>query len=76
VARKHAVRLRIISATTLFAVPVALILTMTVSGAGLLTTALAVVTVASAAIGVLAERWLFFAEAKHTVTLYYGAESV
>jgi hypothetical protein len=20
------------------------------------------------------ERWLFFAEAKHTVTLYYGAE--
>jgi DMSO reductase anchor subunit len=27
-----------------------------------------------ATIGVLIERWLFFAEAKHTVTLYYGAE--
>jgi DMSO reductase anchor subunit len=22
--------------------------------------------------GMLVERWLFFAEAKHTVTLYYG----
>jgi len=22
--------------------------------------------------GLLIERWLFFAEAKHTVTLYYG----
>jgi DMSO reductase anchor subunit len=22
------------------------------------------------------ERWLFFAEAKHTVTLYYGAVAV
>jgi DMSO reductase anchor subunit len=26
----------------------------------------------SASAGVLVERWLFFAEAKHTVTLYYG----
>jgi DMSO reductase anchor subunit len=26
---------------------------------------------AIATIGVLIERWLFFAEAKHTVTLYY-----
>jgi DMSO reductase anchor subunit len=26
------------------------------------------------AIGTVTERWLFFAEAKHTVTLYYGAE--
>ena len=24
-------------------------------------------------LGVLVERWLFFAEAKHVVTLYYGA---
>jgi DMSO reductase anchor subunit len=23
-------------------------------------------------LGMLLERWLFFAEAKHTVTLYYG----
>jgi len=26
-----------------------------------------------AMLGVFIERWLFFAEAKHTVTLYYGA---
>jgi DMSO reductase anchor subunit len=25
-------------------------------------------------LGVLIERWLFFAEATHTVTLYYGAQ--
>ena len=25
-------------------------------------------------LGVLIERWLFFAEARHTVTLYYGRE--
>ena len=30
--------------------------------------------VASAALGLVAERWLFFAEAKHTVILYYGAD--
>ena len=28
-----------------------------------------------AALGIVAERWLFFAEAQHTVTLYHGAES-
>ena len=32
----------------------------------------AVVGVLSAAIGVLAERWLFFAEAEHVSMLYYG----
>ena len=25
--------------------------------------------------GTMVERWLFFAEAKHTVSLYYGAET-
>ena len=29
----------------------------------------------SAALGLVVERWLFFAEAKHTVMLYYGAET-
>ena len=32
--------------------------------------------VASAALGLIAERWLFFAEAKHTVVLYYGVDVV
>jgi DMSO reductase anchor subunit len=26
------------------------------------------------AIGILTERWLFFAEAQHVVTLFYGAQ--
>jgi len=42
-------------------------------GTGALAAALAV---ASAALGLVVERWLFFAEAKHTVTLYYGAAAV
>ena len=32
----------------------------------------AVLAAVSCILGVLIERWLFFAEAKHTVTLYYG----
>jgi DMSO reductase anchor subunit len=32
--------------------------------------------VLSAALGLVIERWLFFAEARHTVMLYYGAEGV
>jgi DMSO reductase anchor subunit len=36
----------------------------------------ALVAVLSAALGLVVERWLFFAEAKHTVMLYYGAETV
>ena len=34
---------------------------------------LAAVAVVTCAVGVFAERWLFFAEAQHVVTLYYGA---
>ena len=30
----------------------------------------------AASLGVAIERWLFFAEARHTVVLYYGARSV
>ncbi len=29
-----------------------------------------------ASAGVLVERWLFFAEARHSVMLYYGARTV
>jgi DMSO reductase anchor subunit len=32
--------------------------------------------VASLVIAVVAERWLFFGEAEHVVTVYYGANSV
>jgi DMSO reductase anchor subunit len=30
---------------------------------------------ASATLGVLIERWLFFAEAEHVAMLYYGSET-
>jgi len=36
----------------------------------------AVLAAASATLGVGVERWLFFAQAKHSVTLYYGATEV
>jgi DMSO reductase anchor subunit len=35
--------------------------------------AIALFAAMSALLGTLAERWLFFAEARHTVTLYYPA---
>jgi DMSO reductase anchor subunit len=33
---------------------------------------LLILAVLANAVGTLTERWLFVAEAKHTVTLYYG----
>ena len=75
VARKHAGRLRRIARLTGFALPAlaSLLALLLASAPG---AAAALIGVVSAALGVVAERWLFFAEAKHTVTLYYGAEQV
>ena len=44
---------------------------MLVAGGGIAIAA-AIVAVITQAPGMLVERWLFFAEAKHVVTLYYG----
>ena len=73
VARKHAAKLCRISDATLFALP--LILTL---GALLLppVAAAALLAALSAALGVVIERWLFFAEATHAVMLYYGEQKV
>ena len=64
IARKHARRLRLIARVGAFAVPLAATLVALIvpgpPGIG-------------AALGLVIERWLFFAEARHTVTLYYGA---
>ncbi len=72
IARKHAKKLRRIAILLAFAVPVVFALA---SYAVSETLAVAAATLAalSALAGVLVERWLFFAEAKHTLTLYYGA---
>jgi DMSO reductase anchor subunit len=72
IARKHAAKLRLVALGLAFAVPLALTLALlALPGAGAVVAAL--LAAASASAGVLVERWLFFAEAKHTVTLYYGA---
>ncbi len=71
IARKHSAKLRLITQTLAFGLPILLLI-----AAFALPWPLAVVSSALAAIaqfaGMLVERWLFFAEAKHTVTLYYG----
>ncbi|MBK3735749.1 dimethyl sulfoxide reductase anchor subunit [Azospirillum brasilense] len=76
VGRRHAVRLRLITRLAAFALPAALSFGALVAGPGALSGTLALLAVAAAALGVIAERWLFFAEAKHTVTLFYGAGEV
>jgi DMSO reductase anchor subunit len=60
IARKHAAKLRIIALVLGFVVPIVLL------------PLFAPVAAAAALVGVAVERWLFFAEATHTVTLYYG----
>ena len=72
IARKHRVRLRLIARITAFAVPLLATLVALATGS----TLAAATAVLSAALGLVVERWLFFAEAKHTVMLYYGAETV
>jgi sulfite dehydrogenase (quinone) subunit SoeC len=75
IARKHARRLRRIARLAGFALP-ALATLLAISLAGWPGTAAAAIALVSAALGIIVERWLFFAEAKHTVTLYYGADAV
>ncbi len=75
IARKHAEKLRGIVQMLAFALPVVLLafafLTTDMAG-GAVAAVLSILAVASQLSGLLVERWLFFAEAKHTVTLYYG----
>ncbi len=71
IARKHALRLRAIAQLMLFVVPLAATISaLWVSGG--LAMILALIAAASLAVGLLAERWLFFAEAKHDCMVYYG----
>jgi sulfite dehydrogenase (quinone) subunit SoeC len=75
VGRRHRLRLRRIARLAAFALPGLLTLFALAVG-GVIGVVAAGLAVASAALGLVAERWLFFAEARHTVTLYYGAEAV
>jgi DMSO reductase anchor subunit len=71
IARRHAAKLRRLVHLLAFAMPLAA-LTVSLFAAGGVGAAAAIIAVIAQAPGMLVERWLFFAEAKHTVTLYYG----
>ena len=67
-------KLRTVAAGLSFGLPLALsALSLALPGA--LAAAGAVLAALIALPGLVIERWLFFAEAKHAVTLYYGAET-
>lgn len=75
VARKHAATLR--RGAVLFGlfVPAALLLLVLLMPPGALAPWLLAIAVVCHLAGVLIERWLFFAEARHTVMLYYGEQT-
>ena len=75
VARKHAAKLRRIAIVLGAVAPFGLLLAAASTSINWLVPVLAVAALATHLPGVLVERWLFFAEAKHTVMLYYGAET-
>jgi DMSO reductase anchor subunit len=70
VARRHAIKLRYISIVFGGILPLTCVI-FSGSSAGVLSMA----TIFHI-MGVFVERWLFFAEAKHVVTLYYGDEQL
>jgi sulfite dehydrogenase (quinone) subunit SoeC len=73
IGRKHALKLRQVVLVFAFAVPIAAsLLTALPHGTG--SVAGAIIAALAMAVGLLIERWLFFAEAEHVAMLYYGAE--
>jgi DMSO reductase anchor subunit len=74
IARKHAAKLRRTALVAGFVAPLLLLVVALLTGGWLggLASLLAVPVVG---LGLLTERWLFFAEARHTVMLYYGAST-
>lgn len=73
IARKHAQKLRRICFFTYFLIPIVLTGT-TSNGDPWLAIPGTLIAAISVSVGVVIERWLFFAEAKHVSMLYYGAE--
>ena len=76
IARKHATKLRWTAVLLGFVVPAVFSAIGIVLPGGVVAALSALLAIAGATAGLLLERWLFFAEARHTVTLYYGAEAV
>ncbi len=74
VARKHANKLRRMSVALAFVAPAVLTVAMLVSGPDL-DIVLALLAALSMAMGLVMERWLFFAEAEHVSMLFYGRDA-
>lgn len=75
IARKHAEKLRMIALLVGGAVPLlAFAAAALITGPAMMIACL--LGLAGLGIGVLLERWLFFAEAQHAAMLYYGAKAV
>jgi DMSO reductase anchor subunit len=72
IGRKHARLLRLIAQGLGFAAP-AVLLALALATGGVVAVVASALAAATQLAGVLVERWLFFAEAQHTVTLYYRA---
>jgi DMSO reductase anchor subunit len=70
-ARRHAARLRRIAWLTAFATPLACALASAALD-GTVGGTVATLALPVMALGLLVERWLFFAEARHTVSAFYG----
>jgi DMSO reductase anchor subunit len=73
VARKHAVKLRAIALAS-GGVAAGILTALQLGGEGTAAALFAVLAALAAGLGIAIERWLFFAEATHTVTLYYARE--
>jgi DMSO reductase anchor subunit len=69
IARRHAATLRRIALVVGFALPLTFSL---LASLGTFPLASSTLAVACAALGLLTERWLFFAQATHVSSLYYG----
>lgn len=72
VGRKHAAKLKIYASVLTFIIPTTLLI-LDITTHNSFSILWTVLSVMSAATGVIIERWLFFAQAQHVVTLYYGA---
>jgi sulfite dehydrogenase (quinone) subunit SoeC len=76
IARKHADKLRRMALLLGFVVPIIAFAAAMLTETGLAAIMLSLLAAAACQIGVTCERWLFFAEAKHVVTLFYGEQAV
>ncbi len=76
IARKHATKIRLIAVILGFVLPFILIGVAMHYLQDMGRVLILCLATASCLLGLVFERWLFFAEAKHVVTLYYGQDKV